>query len=131
RAFLAEANRLARVGQHEAARALVKEAERALKQTPALEPPLFAPRLLHDRGVVALALGRRDEGLRLLAEAEERSRARAVPCFRMRLLEDLLDVLPPSDGRRNAFYAEANAMSAERKFTPRRWRAPWLLPLDV
>jgi tetratricopeptide (TPR) repeat protein len=131
RAFLAEANRLARVGQHDAARALVKEAERALKQTPALEPPLFAPRLLHDRGVVALALGRRDEGLRLLAEAEERSRARAVPCFRMRLLEDLLDVLPPSDGRRNAFYAEANAMSAERKFTPRRWRAPWLLPLDV
>jgi tetratricopeptide (TPR) repeat protein len=131
RAFLAEANRLARVGQHDAARALVKEAERALKQTPALEPPLFAPRLLHDRGVVALALGRRDEGLRLLAAAEERSRARAVPCFRMRLLEDLLDVLPPADPRRNAFYAEANAMSAERKFTPRRWRAPWLLPLDV
>ncbi len=131
RAFLAEANRLARIGQHDAARTLVEEAERALKQTPALEPPLFAARLLHDRAVVALALGRHDEGLALLTLAEERSRARAIPCFRMRLLEDLLDVLPPSDPRRNALYAEANAMSAERKFTPRRWRAPWLLPLDV
>ena len=130
RAFLAEAHRLQRIGQPDAARALVKEAARALGQTPALEPPLFASRLLHDRGVVALALGRGREGLALLARAEELSRHGAVPCFRMRLLEDLLDVLPPSDPRRNALFAEANAMSAERKFTPRRWRAPWLLPLD-
>ncbi|HWE28865.1 MAG TPA: hypothetical protein VHB97_12730, partial [Polyangia bacterium] len=131
RAFLAEANRLARIGQRDQATALVKEAERALKQTPALEPPLFAARLLHDRGIVALALGRHDEGLALLARAEELSRPGAIPCFRMRLLEDLLDVLPPSDPRRNAFFAEANAMSAARKLSPRRWRAPWLLPLDV
>ena len=130
RAFLAEAHRLMRVGQPDAARALVKEAARALAQTPALEPPLFESRLLHDRGVVALALGRRDEGLALLARAEAASRHGAVPCFRMRLLEDLLDVLPPSDPRRNTLYAEANQMSAERKFTPRRWRAPWLFPLD-
>ena len=131
RAFLAEANRLARIGQRDAARALVKEAARALKQTPALEPPLFAARLLHDRGLVALALGRRGDGMALLARAEELSRAGAVPCFRMRLLEDLLDVLPPSDPRRSALFADANAMSAARKLTPRRWRAPWLLPLDV
>jgi hypothetical protein len=131
RAFLAEANRLARLNQREAARALVREAERALRQTPALEPPLFAARLLHDRGVVAMALGRRAEGMRLLHEAEERSRAGAVPCFRMRLLEDLLDVVPADDPRRAAYFAEANAMGAARKFTPRRWRAPWLLPLDV
>ena len=131
RAFLAEANRLARVGQRDAARALVKEAERALKQTPALEPPLFAARMLHDRAVVALALGRRDEGLALLAQAEAESRHGAIPCARMRLLEDLLDVLAPSDPRRNAIFAEANEMSAARKFTPRRWRAPWLFPLDT
>jgi hypothetical protein len=131
RAFLAEANRLARIGQRDAARALVKEAERAVKQTPALEPPLFASRMLHDRAVVALALGRHAEGLALLTRAEEDSRHRAVPCFRMRLLEDLLDVLPPSDPRRNAFFAEANEMSAARKFTPRRWRSPWLFPLDT
>ena len=86
--------------------------------------------MLHDRAVVALALGRHAEGLQLLAQAEAESRHGAIPCFRMRLLEDLLDVLPPSDERRNAFFAEANAMSAARKFTPRRWRAPWLLPLE-
>ena len=63
RSFLAEAHRLARVGQRDAARALVKDAERALKHTPALLPPLFAARMLHDRAVVALALGRREEGL--------------------------------------------------------------------
>jgi tetratricopeptide (TPR) repeat protein len=131
RAFLAEANRLARLNQRQAARALVGEAARALQQTPALEPPLFAARLLHDRSVVALALGRHAEGLRLLTRAEEQSRAGAVPCFRMRLLEDLLDVMPPSDPRRGNLYAEANAMSASRRFTPRRWRAPWLFPLDV
>ncbi|HXU72813.1 MAG TPA: protein kinase [Polyangia bacterium] len=130
RSFLAEAHRLARIGQLDAARALVKEAERALKQTPALEPPLFAARMLHDRAVVALALGRRAEGLAFLTEAEEQSRHGAIPCARMRLLEDLLDVLPPSDPRRNAIFAEANEMSAARKFTPRRWRAPWLFPLD-
>src|SRR5207247_361047 len=131
RAFLAEANRLARLNQRAAAGALVREVEKALRQTPALEPPLFAARLLHDRGLVALALGRGVEGLRLLGEAEERSRAGAVPCFRMRLLEDLLDVMPADDARRDAYRAEANGLGASRKFTPRRWRAPWLLPLDV
>ncbi len=131
RAFLAEANRLARIGQREAAHALVKEAARALKNTPALEPPLFAPRLLHDRGLVALALGRRDEGLRLLARAEEQSRPGAIPCFRMRLIEDLLDVLPPEDERRAVIFAEASDMAARHRFTPRRWRAPWLFPLDA
>jgi tetratricopeptide (TPR) repeat protein len=130
RAFLAEAHRLTRIGQPEAARALVEEAEQALTRTPALDPPLFAARLRHDRAVVALALGRHDEGLRLLADAEERSRPGAVPCFRMRLLEDLLDVLPPSDPRRGQLFAEANAMAAKHRFTPRRWRAPWLFPLD-
>ena len=130
RAFLAEAHRLARIGQRDAALALVKEAERTLKRTPALLPPLFAARMFHDRAVVALALGRRDEGLALLARAEENSRHGAIPCARMRLLEDLLDVLPPDDARRNAIFAEANEMSAARKFTPRRWRAPWLFPLD-
>ncbi|MDB4965848.1 MAG: serine/threonine protein kinase [Myxococcales bacterium] len=131
RAFLSEANRLARLNQRDAARALVREADRALRQTPALEPPLFAARLLHDRAVVALALGRRAEGMKLMIEAEERSRPGAVPCFRMRLLEDLLDLVSPNDPRRAAYFAEADAMSAARKFTPRRWRAPWLLPLDV
>ena len=80
--------------------------------------------------MVALALGRRDEGLALLARAEESSRHGAIPCARMRLLEDLLDVLPPADPRRDAIFAEANEMSQKRKFTPRRWRAPWLFPLD-
>jgi tetratricopeptide (TPR) repeat protein len=130
RAFLAEAHRLARVGQQDAARALVKEAQRALNNTPALEPPLFAARLLHDRAVVALALGRRDEGMKLLAQAEERSRPGAIPCFRMRLLEDLLDVLPEDDARRARFFAEADEMAQKHRFTPRRWRAPWLFPLD-
>ena len=131
RAFLAEAHRLARLGRADEARALIREAARALGQTPALEPPLFAARLLHDRGVVALALGHRDQGLLLLTQAEEHSRARAIPCFRMRLLEDLLDVLPPSDPRRATLFAEASEMTAQRKFTPRRWRAPWLFPLEL
>jgi hypothetical protein len=130
RAFLAEANRLARIGQHDAARALVREAERALKQTPALEPPLFAARLLHDRGLVALALGHREDGLKLLTQAEESSRPGAIPCFRMRLLEDLLDVLPPDDSRRARYFTEASDTAALRRLTPRRWRAPWLFPLD-
>jgi hypothetical protein len=131
RAFLAEANRLARLGDPDAAMALVREAERALEQTPALEPPLFAARLLHDRALVALARDRHTDGMRLLFEAEAASRAGAVPCFRMRLLEDLLDVVPASDPRRGALFAEANQLSARHKLTPRRWRAPWLLPLDV
>jgi tetratricopeptide (TPR) repeat protein/Cdc6-like AAA superfamily ATPase len=131
RAFLAEANRLARIGQHDAARALVREAERALKQTPALEPPLFAARLLHDRGLVALALGHREDGLKLLTQAEESSRPGAIPCFRMRLLEDLLDVLPPDDSRRARYFTEASDTAAQHRMTPRRWRAPWLFPLDA
>lgn len=131
RAFLAEANRLARLGRRDEARALVLEADRALAQTPALEPPLFAARLLHDRALVALALGKHARGLALLEEAEARSRAGAVPCFRMRLLEDLLDVVPADHPRRTALFAEANRLSAQRKLTPRRWRAPWLFPLDV
>jgi hypothetical protein len=48
----------------------------------------------------------------------------------MRLVEDLLDVLPASDPRRTAIFAEANAMCAMHKLTPRRWRAPWLFPLE-
>ena len=109
--------------ERDAARALVREAERALKHTPALLPPLFAARMLHDRAVVALALGRREEGLSLLLRAEESSRHGAIPCARMRLLEDLLDVLPLPDPRRDAIFAEANETSAARKLHPRRWRA--------
>jgi hypothetical protein len=131
RAFLAEANRLARLGQQRPARALVREAERALDQAPLLEPPLFLARLLHDRGLVALALGRLDEGMHLLAAAEAASRGGGVPCFRMRLLEDLLDLLDTSDPHRAQLFAEANALSAKHRLTPRQYRAPWLLPLDV
>lgn len=131
RAFLAEAHRLNRLGRRDEAAALVREAERALGQTPLLEPPLFAARLLHNRALVALALGRHAQGMKLLDEAEARSRVGAVPCFRMRLLEDLLDVVPADDPRRTALFAEANALSARRKLTPRRWRAPWLFPLDA
>jgi hypothetical protein len=131
RAFLSEANRLARLGQTDAARALVREAERALSHSPLLEPPLFLPRLLHDRALIALALGRHVDGMRLLAAAEEKSRAGAIPCFRMRLLEDLLDVLDAADPNRARLYGEANAMSARHRLTPRQYRAAWLFPLDV
>jgi tetratricopeptide (TPR) repeat protein len=131
RAFLADANRLAQLGQHAQARALVREAERALKRAPLLEPPLFVARILHDRGLVALALGRLDEGMRYLGAAEATSRDSGVPCFRMRLLEDLLDLLDARDPHRSRLFAEANALSARHRFTPRQYRARWLLPLDV
>jgi hypothetical protein len=131
RAFLAEANRLARAGERDRARSLVREAERALKHSPLLEPPLFSARLLYDRALVALALGRHEEGMRHFAAAEARSRDIGVPCFRMRLLEDLLDVLDPRDPHRAQLFAEANALSARHRLPPRQYRAPWLLPLDV
>jgi hypothetical protein len=131
RAFLAEANRLARLGHEARARALVREAERAVQHAPLLEPPLFVARLLHDRALVALALGRHDEGMQHLAAAEQQSRDSGIPCFRMRLLEDLLDVLDAGDPHRAQLFAEANALSAKHRLTPRQYRARWLFPLAV
>lgn len=131
RAFLADANRLARNGERAQAWALVLEAARALKHAPLLEPPLFVARILHDRALVALALGRHLEGMRHLAAAEQQSRDCGIPCFRMRLLEDLLDVLDSRDPHRARLFAEANALSAKHRFTPRQYRAPWLFPLTV
>jgi hypothetical protein len=127
RAFLAEARRLRAEGQTAAAEALVKDAERAIKQVPVLAPPLFAGRLCHDRGIVALALGRRAEALKHLQEAEEVSRETVVPCFRMRLLEDLLEVLDPTDPRRAKVQQELDDMSESgTKLERRHKQAPWL-----
>jgi tetratricopeptide (TPR) repeat protein/predicted Ser/Thr protein kinase len=127
RAFLAEARRLRVAGQIQAAEALISDAEKAIKQVPVLAPPLFAGRLCHDRGIVALAQGRRAEALKHLQEAEEVSRETVVPCFRMRLLEDLLEVLDRTDPRRAKVQQELDDMSESgTKLERRRKQAPWL-----
>jgi tetratricopeptide (TPR) repeat protein len=129
RAFLAEARRLKLsddTGAHDQALALVREAERALAEVPVLAPPLFAARLAHDRGIVALALGRRREALAALDEAERLSRDGVIPCFRMRLCEDLLEVLPLADPRRTELAAEAAQMACALQIERRAYSAPWL-----
>jgi hypothetical protein len=86
---------------------------------------------MHDRALVALARGRRTDGIRLLRAAEAASRAGAVPCFRMRLCEDLLELLPPSDPLRPPLGAETARIAERHRLRPRSERAPWLLPLGV
>ncbi|HEY7955882.1 MAG TPA: protein kinase [Polyangia bacterium] len=129
RAFLSEARRLARAGERGEAEAIIEEARRALGRAPILAPPLFSARLYHDRALIALALGRRARALRLFDEAEKRSRARVVPCFRMRLCEDLLELLSPTDPRRDAIAEEAAKLALTERLVRRAGRAPWLDPL--
>lgn len=129
RAFLAEARRVKTAGgtgAHDQALALVREAERALANVPVLSPPLFAARLQHDRAIVALALGRKKEALALLDEAERLSRGGVIPCFRMRLCEDLLEVLPLNDPRRSELAQEAATMACALSIERRTYSAPWL-----
>jgi serine/threonine protein kinase len=132
RAFLAEARRLHESDEPQDklnARKLVEEASRAIESTPFIEPPLFAARLRHDRGIVALALGDLATGYALLEEAEKLSRAGHIPCFRMRLIEDLLEVLPEHDARRPQLAEEAKHFAALHRYARRRRPAPWLFPL--
>lgn len=129
RAYCGEAGRLWRAGDHEAAKALVREAARALKQTPLLEPPLFAARLVHDRAIVQLALGKIKEAMRLFDQAARMSRDLAVPCFRLRLCEDLLALLPPEDPRRAELDREVASLCAAHGYVRRSHPAPWLNPL--
>ncbi len=132
RAFLAEARRLHasdEPGDRAAARKLVQEASRAISNTPFIQPPLFAARLRHDRGIVALALGDLASGYAHLEEAELLSRAGHIPCFRMRLLEDLLEVLPDNDSRRPQLSEEAAHFAAIHRYARRKRPAPWLFPL--
>ncbi len=126
RAFLAEANRLARIGRPRPALQLVAEAAGALAVAPALQPPLFAARVTHDRALVALAHGRRKRALQLLWRAESLSRAAAIPCFRLRLLDDLLALLDAADARRAPLAAEAAALAAFHRLPAVRPRAAWL-----
>ncbi|HEX4457298.1 MAG TPA: hypothetical protein VIA18_04980, partial [Polyangia bacterium] len=126
RAFLAEANRLVRVGQPRQAVQLVDEAAGALAVVPALQPPLFLARVTHNRALVALALGRRKAALRLAWRAEAQSRAAAIPAFRLRLLDDLLALLADDDPRRAPLAAEAAALAAFHRLPAVRPRAAWL-----
>ncbi len=130
RACLAEAQRLSRAGEHVEARARIKEAARAVAQAPALEPPLFAARVMHDRALVALAEGKHARGLALLHQAEERSRAHQVPRFRLRLLEDLLALAAPDDLRRADWLAESDRLAVRLRVAPSHTWAPWLCPLS-
>jgi len=127
RAFLAQARRLlARAPESAEARALIAEGARALDDTPLVAPPLFAARLDHDRALVALALGKRDEALGLFDSAEQRSRGGAVPCFRLRLCEDLLELYSRDDARYPIIAAEAASLAARKGLERRRVPAPWL-----
>jgi tetratricopeptide (TPR) repeat protein len=126
RAFVAEARRLIAAGERQAGEALVREAERALEQVPLLAPPLFAGRLAHDRGILALARGRRAEALREFEAAYVASSDTVVPCFRMRLLEDLLELYDPKDRRHDAVLAELEQLSDKGRVCRRTSRAPWL-----
>ncbi|HZS38161.1 MAG TPA: protein kinase [Polyangia bacterium] len=129
RAFLAQARRLLeRAPDSSEARALIAEAARALDNTPIVAPPLFAARLDHDRALVALALGKRDLARRLFDSAEQRSRGAAVPCFRLRLCEDLLELYAPDDPRRDLIAAEAASLASRKGLERRRTPAPWLFP---
>jgi hypothetical protein len=67
--------------------------------------------------------------MRRFDEAEKRSRARVVPCFRMRLCEDLLELLSPTDPRRDAIAEEAAKLALTERLVRRAGRAPWLDPL--
>jgi hypothetical protein len=128
RSFVGEARRLMR-GSHPqpaAAQSLLREAQKALAHVPLFAPPLFSARLYHDRAIVALALGRREEAMRHLDEAELLSRSGVIPCFRLRLLEDLLDLLPADDPRRGDYEIEIAATAEKRQFERRRNRAAWL-----
>jgi hypothetical protein len=129
RACLAEARRLTGAGEHLEAQARVKEAARAVAHAPALEPPLFAARAMHDRALVALAEGKQARGLALLHQAEERSRAHQVPRFRLRLLEDLLALAAPDALRRADWLAEADRLAVRLRVAPSHSWAPWLCPL--
>jgi predicted Ser/Thr protein kinase/tetratricopeptide (TPR) repeat protein len=131
RAFLAEAKRLTGLGHSRLARALVDDAARTVAAVPALRPPLFAARVTHDRALVALARGRRARAMQLLWRAEARSRTVAVPCFRLRLLDDLLALLAAADPRRAPLAAEAEALAFRHRLPATRARAAWLAPLDT
>jgi hypothetical protein len=139
RAYIAEARRLQEGGMqlgssaplvsercYEGARVLLDHAEYALSRMPPFAPPLFAPRLLHDRAVVALARGRRLEALRLFQRAEERSRSSCIPCFRLRLLEDLLQLIPADDARRELYLVEADQLARHYRFERHYEPAAWL-----
>jgi tetratricopeptide (TPR) repeat protein len=139
RAYVAEARRLQEGGRKlddaaplvadrcfDGARALLDHAEYALSRMPPMAPPLFAPRLLHDRAVVALARGRRAESLRLFQRAEERSRDSVIPCFRLRLLEDLLQLLPAEHPQRSLYAVEADHLARHYRFQRRHEPAAWL-----
>jgi hypothetical protein len=139
RAYVAEARRLHLGGLnlqgaaplvaercYEGARVLLDHAEYALSRMPPFSPPLFAPRLLHDRAVLALARGRRARAMRLMMRAEERSRATVIPCFRLRLLEDLLQLLPAEHPQRALYLAEADQLARHYRFERRPSPAPWL-----
>jgi tetratricopeptide (TPR) repeat protein len=126
RALLAAARGLAAAGDTAGARSLVDEAARAMAQAPLFAPPLYAPRLAHDRALVALAQGDRPRALKLFGDAELASRGGAVPCFRLRLCEDLLALLDPSDPRRATMRAEAAALAGRHRIERRGAPAPWL-----
>jgi len=126
RAFLAEARRLRQLGLQSAAASLIAETERALRAVPLLAPPLFAGRLAHDRAIVALAQGHRAQAVKHFADAERVSRDTMVPCFRMRLLEDLLEVYDAGDPRRAQAESELVELSSNGHLERRRDPAPWL-----
>jgi tetratricopeptide (TPR) repeat protein len=139
RAYVAEARRLQEGGRKldaaapevaercfDGARALLDHAEYALSRMPPCSPPLFAPRLIHDRAIVAMARGRRAEALRLFQRAEERSRDSVIPCFRLRLLEDLLQLLPPEHPQRPLFTVEADHLARHYRFQRHHEPAAWL-----
>jgi predicted Ser/Thr protein kinase/tetratricopeptide (TPR) repeat protein len=119
RAFLAEAARLARAGERKAARALIAEAERAVRRAPLLAPPLFAARLSHDRALVEMARGRDRAALDAFLEAERLSRGGHVPCFRFRLLEDLALVLPEGHPLAPPIEAELDEMTRAHRYARR------------
>ena len=110
RAFLAEAHRLARIGQRDAARALVKEAERALKQHAGAGAAAVrrapAPRSRawwRSRSAVATRAWRCSRAPR------RSSRHGAVPCCAHAPARGSpRRAAAPDDPRRNAIFAEAN-----------------------
>jgi tetratricopeptide (TPR) repeat protein len=113
----------------ERARQLIGEAAEAMSRAPLLVPPLFAARLLHDRAILALARGKGAEAMRLFHKAELRSRDGAVPCFRLRLIEDLLQLLREGDPQREALDREANSICHEYLLERRATPSPWLFSL--
>jgi hypothetical protein len=126
RAFLAEAARQRTLGNSAELERLVEEARQALNHIPRICPPLFAGRLLHDRAIVSLARGRRAEALKLFEQAEAAAQQAVVPCFRMRLLEDLLEVYDAGDPRRERIAADLQELADVGKLERRVKHAPWL-----